>query len=191
MAQYWDNLADTYAKIGQADFWLKHRLRILDGISGRVLDGGCGSGDLVRALRHLEVDAFGVDAAAQMVRLAQQKLAEHDFDPQVITQGDLTQLAFRDNSFDVVVTTGVLGTFSAEMQQAALKELTRVAGSELRLLEPFEKRPGLYPARVVGWLFDGQRPLKTSTFEQLGLRAERKWDAVMGVFSFIHCTISE
>jgi len=34
---YWDRLAGTYNGIGEADFWLKHRLKLIEGISGRVL----------------------------------------------------------------------------------------------------------------------------------------------------------
>jgi len=70
MGSYWDRLAQVYTRIGEARFWLKHRLRIAEGLSGRVLDACCGGGRLLVELLKHDVDAYGIDLSPRMTWLA-------------------------------------------------------------------------------------------------------------------------
>jgi ubiquinone/menaquinone biosynthesis C-methylase UbiE len=158
MSSYWDRLAQTYTQIGEADFWLKHRRHITEELSGRVLEVCCGGGQLVLELLRRELNAYGIDLSPKMTAQAQTKLAQAGFDPSRIARADVTRLPFAAGSFDAIISTGAIGLFKPPIQRAALEELTRVARREVRLLESFEKREGLYLGRVLAFMFDGMRP---------------------------------
>lgn len=187
MPSYWDRLAETYTQIGEAGFWLKHRLRITEGLSGRVLEACCGGGQLVVELPRRDVDAYGIDLAPRMVEQARGKLVETGFDPQRIAQADVTRLPFAAGAFDTVLSTGAIGLFQRSVQRAAVGELARVARREVRLLESFEKREGLYLGRALAFMFDGMKPIPQEVFRDCGLDCTERWDIFGGAFSYVHC----
>ena len=144
MPSYWDRFAKTYTGIGDADFWLKHRLRLIEGLSGRVLEVCCGGGRLVLEMLKKNIDA-------------------------------------------IIISTGAIGLFKAPMQVKAIQEIARVARHEIRLLEPFEKKKGLYGGRILAFMFDGMRPIPPSTFQELSLDFQVEQDVLGGAFSYIRC----
>ncbi|MEM4724373.1 MAG: class I SAM-dependent methyltransferase [Candidatus Hadarchaeum sp.] len=188
MPSYWDRFSGVYTGVGRADFWLKHRLRLIEGLSGRVLEACCGGGQLVLEMLRQGIDAYGIDRSEKVVTQSKRHLEQAGFDPTRIARGDVTELSFPNDHFDAVVVTGAIGLFQPEKQQVAIREMARVTKRELRLLEPFEKRPGLYSARVLGWMFDGQHPIPLAYFTEAGLVCRVEWDILWGVFSFIYCT---
>jgi ubiquinone/menaquinone biosynthesis C-methylase UbiE len=187
MPSYWDRFAQIYTGIGEAGFWLKHRRRITEELSGRALEVCCGGGQLVLELLRREVDAYGIDLSPKMTAQAQTKLAQAGFDPSRIARADVTRLPFAAGSFDAVISTGAIGLFKPAVQQAALEELTRVARREVRLLESFEKREGLYLGRVLAFMFDGMRPIPQEMFQACGLDCTEAWDIFGGAFSYVRC----
>ena len=83
-------------------------LSLLPDVSGRrVLDAGCGPGVMMDWLLAHEAVVAGVDASANMVRLARERVG----DAAVLHQADLEQpMPFLvDSSFDVIVSSGTLG----------------------------------------------------------------------------------
>ncbi|HNT78625.1 MAG TPA: class I SAM-dependent methyltransferase [Anaerolineae bacterium] len=102
MPTYWDRFARTYTNIGEAEFWLKHHLRITEGLSGRVLEVCCGGGRLVLELLKVGMDAYGIDLSPQMTAQAQATLAQAGWDPARIVRADVTRLPFPDAAFDAV-----------------------------------------------------------------------------------------
>jgi ubiquinone/menaquinone biosynthesis C-methylase UbiE len=80
------------------------RLRIIKalvaGNKGKILDCGCGEGHL---LRELSGDKYGVDYSPLALRKAQKRNPKA-----TILEGDITNLPFDNNSFDVVVCSEVL-----------------------------------------------------------------------------------
>lgn len=96
-----------------------------------------------------------------MIGAAQQTLSAAGYGGQRLVLGDVTHLPFPADTFDVVIITGAIGLFRRTFQRQALSELARVARREVRLLEPYKKRPGLYPSRVLGCLTASIRFLMT------------------------------
>lgn len=77
----------------------RHRavLALLDGLEGRVLDYGCGWGDLTWAIAKTHPDVIGVDVAPERIAFAREEYAPLRFEV-CPAQG----LPFADASFDVV-----------------------------------------------------------------------------------------
>ena len=94
MSSYWDPLAGTYTRIGDADFWLRHRLRVVEGLSGRALEVWCGGGRLVVEMLKRGVDAYGIVLSPQMVRLARANVAKAGLDPGRVCVANVTALRF-------------------------------------------------------------------------------------------------
>ena len=186
MSSYWDRLAKTYTGLGDADFWLKHRLRLLENLSGRVLEVCCGGGRLVLEMLKLGVDAYGIDLSPKMVETAKGKLSQAGYPPERILQADVTRLPYQDGEFDTIISTGSIGLLGSTMQVQAIQEIVRIARQDIRLLEPFEKKKGLYGGRILAFMFDGNRPIPKSAFQTLPLDLRIEWDIFGGAFSYIH-----
>jgi SAM-dependent methyltransferase len=81
-------------------------LELLGEGPGEVLDAGMGAGRLLEQLEQRGWTGWGIDAAPQMVALAQQRLpAARDR----ILEGRIEHLPFDDGKFDAVVAIGVMG----------------------------------------------------------------------------------
>jgi ubiquinone/menaquinone biosynthesis C-methylase UbiE len=103
----------------------------------RVLDLGCGTGYLVRALAGHYPDAerlVGIDAAPEMVRTA--SATTHD-DRLTFAVGVAEQIGCPDETFDLIVSTTSFDHWSD--QQAGLSECARVLrpGGQLVLVDQF------------------------------------------------------
>ena len=97
----------------------------------RVLDVGCGSGDIALALvEHAqdqcrELSVTCLDASEQMLHIAQTRTANH---PALsFIQGDGCSLPFEDDAFDVVMCNLALHHFDPQSAIALLREMRRVA----------------------------------------------------------------
>lgn len=93
--------------------------------SGRILDIGCGMGELVRELLKQGTDAYGVDvssvAAAHCNRYA----------PGRFFAGSILKLPFQDESFDTLISTDCLEHLAPEDVPLALREMRRVCRRNL------------------------------------------------------------
>jgi ubiquinone/menaquinone biosynthesis C-methylase UbiE len=101
------------------------------GARGRVLDAGCGNGNLtIRALKkdlaeNGGCEFVGMDFSRNMLGRAAYRAA--DYPQAAFLQGSVTQLPFQDQSFDWVTSSGVLTCLpSAESSAQALSEFNRV-----------------------------------------------------------------
>lgn len=113
------------------------RLRplLFDGLSGRVLDAGVGTG------RNLPfyppgAEVVAIDISPAMLGRAQRR--RHFSAATVkLLQMDVTRLGFADASFDAAVATFLFCVLPDELQVPALRELARVVkpGGSIRLLE--------------------------------------------------------
>jgi ubiquinone/menaquinone biosynthesis C-methylase UbiE len=86
----------------------------------RILEAGCGVGQMVIALRARGFDCVGLDFASRTIEMLNERFPEVPF-----RQGDIRALPFDTNSFDAYVSLGVIEHFS-EGQESMLKEAARV-----------------------------------------------------------------
>jgi ubiquinone/menaquinone biosynthesis C-methylase UbiE len=123
------------------------------GAKGRVLDAGCGNGNLLlRALKGEDegsvvdgpaLQVIGMDFSANMLRRA--AFRAEDDDRARFLQGSVTSLPFRDQSFDRVVSSGVLTCLpNTQAAARALQEFYRVIKPEGTLVVDFFSRVSHY-----------------------------------------------
>jgi SAM-dependent methyltransferase len=92
----------------------------------RVLDVGCGSGNLALTARRSGADIVGIDLAPRMLDLARESAALAGYDDIDWVVGDAERLPFRDGSFDSVLSN--FGHVFAPDSTRAADELVRAAG---------------------------------------------------------------
>jgi len=123
--------------------------------AGSILDIGCGSGDLLRALRRHGASGrlVGIDRSSRALACARRQAPDGDV---TYVRGDCRLLPFSDESFDVVTAFGVLEHVREHPQ--LLDELLRVtkkgesaylgssnARSVLQILNRAKSALGCYP----------------------------------------------
>lgn len=102
MNQHWnptlyDNTHDFVAKFGEGIFsWLQPQK------GEKILDLGCGTGDLTPKIQAAEAIPIGVDSSLEMIQVAQSKFPEISFQ-----QADARDLPF-STSFDAIFSNAVL-----------------------------------------------------------------------------------
>ena len=120
-----DDYAATFARdIGTFEVSPVHEaaVRHLAPVSGkRVLDIGCGEGELVGLLAAQGAEAVGADYVEQSVATARQNVPGARFEV-----ADARSLPFPDGSFDAVVALGVIGYLDDADSAAFLAECRRV-----------------------------------------------------------------
>lgn len=127
--------------------WFRDRTFDLCGAK-RILDAGCGAGQLTRHLaRYADPDASiaACDFSVEMLLRARQRLASSGVQ---FILGDLTQLPFADASFDCITCGYAIEHLSDA--QSGLAELARVlsVGGRLLLLTTEDRWTGYLTARM-------------------------------------------
>ncbi len=111
----------------------------------RVLDVGCGEGQVSRRIAGLGADVVGLDPTAAQVRVARERGG-----PARFVRGRSEQIPAPDSSFDAVVL--CLALEHVDQFEAALSEVSRVLEPDglflLFLVHPFLQTPGS------GWVED-------------------------------------
>jgi SAM-dependent methyltransferase len=132
-----------------SDFEAKAAAFCFSGSGGRILDAGCGNGNLLlKALKkegkeNKATDFVGMDFSRNMLGRAKCRAA--DDHRAAFLQGSVTCLPFKDRSFDCVASSGVLTCLpSPEASAEALQEFSRVLKPEGVLVVDFFNRISHY-----------------------------------------------
>jgi ubiquinone/menaquinone biosynthesis C-methylase UbiE len=130
VGSYFDAEAPEYVRERerQPSFVAQKRfvLEMLEGVGGRALDIGCGPALMEEALLERGFEVWGVDASAQMIAFAKERIAVHRMAARChLSVGDAEHLDFAEGFFDVIVSMGVLEYFPSH---------ERVIGEMHRLL---------------------------------------------------------
>ena len=90
---------------------------------GRLLDIGTGPGKLLLELHHLNpnLELFGLDISASMIKVAEKNLSEVDID---LRCGNIRQTDYKSEFFDIVTSTGSF--YLWHQPQACLEEVYRI-----------------------------------------------------------------
>jgi len=104
----------------------------------RVLDVGCGTGDLLVALgrRHPDAEIVGLDPDPKALRRASRKIQERELRVR-LDEGFSNALPYADGSYDRVFSTFMFHHLDAETKTATLAEIHRVLapGGAIHLLD--------------------------------------------------------
>ena len=109
-------------------------------VSGKkILDLGCGEGELSIILSKLGGTVVGVDVGLDLIELAKKLATINNENCQFIV-GDVCQLPFPNNEFDLVIGSGILHHLSRDSLKDAVKETNRVLknGGIAVFAEPIE-----------------------------------------------------
>lgn len=127
--------------------WRRRTVRALAlGARARVLDLATGTGDLAIDIARMHPDAtvIGLDPSAQMLAIAEKKLARRGLTDRVsVVVGDAQELPYRDGEMDAA--TIAFGIRNVPDRPRALREMARVVrpGGRIAVLELGEPRRGL------------------------------------------------
>lgn len=127
-------LYPRFRKAAQEHGEERYRRELLDGMSGRVFELGCGDGEHFRLYPESVTELVAIEPEETMRHRAE-RAAEHAKGPVRILPGFAERLPFQDGEFDAAVAALVL--CSVTDPRAALAELRRVIrpGGELRFFE--------------------------------------------------------
>lgn len=125
---------------------------LFDGLSGRLLDAGVGTG---RNFRFYPAgsDVVGVDISPAMLAHAERRRRRSSASVD-LRQMDVTHMDFPSASFDAAIATFLFCVLPDEVQVAALREIARVVkpGGAIRLLE-YVRPQGTFRRRIA-WLWE-------------------------------------
>ncbi len=151
--------SERYQRIAPLYDWLdlpfeysryrKIRPLLFEGLSGRLLDAGVGTG---RNIPYYPADAevVGIDiSAAMLTRAERRRDALGSRVP--LMRMDVTRLTFPDHSFDAAVATFLFCVLPEERQVPALRELGRIVkpGGSIHLLE-YVRPSGTFRRAIAG-----------------------------------------
>jgi ubiquinone/menaquinone biosynthesis C-methylase UbiE len=129
----------------------KIRPLLFQGLAGRVLDAGVGTGRNIQFYPP-EAEVVGVDVSPAMLARAERRRLSLGVEVELL-QMDVTHLEFEDQSFDAAVATFLFCVLPDDLQVAALREIGRVvkSGGTIRLLEYVRPRGAMRSAVARLW----------------------------------------
>lgn len=135
----------------------------------KVLDVGCGTGELVSWLRFFGVEAYGIDISSHAIEFVHPSVRRY------VKTGDILNLPYDDKSFDLVTSFDVLEHIERSKLKKALSETARVSRNLI-----FHK---IY-TRENSWI----RMFHRHDRSHLSILSRRDWDHILGQFTSFRAT---
>jgi ubiquinone/menaquinone biosynthesis C-methylase UbiE len=126
-AEHWDAMRSLHVAEDQVEAALARALS--DGLIGRLVDVGTGTGRMLALFAGQATNATGIDRSPEMLRLARAKLNGAAIE---LRQGDIGALPLEDGCADTVILHQVLHYLPAP--EAAIAELARILAPGGRVL---------------------------------------------------------
>lgn len=150
---------DILDSVGEAFGQRRVRPQLFEGLSGRILDAGVGTGRNI-PFYPPGAEMFGGDLSSAMLRRADRRRRRLEA-PLHLVASNVCQTPFPDDYFDAAVATFLFCVLDDADQLPALKELARICrpGAEIRLLDyvlpedPRRRRAAQRMAPVIKLLF--------------------------------------
>jgi ubiquinone/menaquinone biosynthesis C-methylase UbiE len=150
----YQRIAPFYDAMDLAEVTFKRALRprVFEGLHGRILDAGVGTGrNMPFYPRGARVTGFDISGA--MLARAGERADKLGIDVELI-EGDILKTGLPDAEFDGVVATFLFGTLPDKLQLPALVELARILKptGEIRLLDHVYSQRALWRIYMKLWL---------------------------------------
>jgi SAM-dependent methyltransferase len=143
MAQHIKAWENEYGK----STWKGHySLGLLDPAvkKGRLLDAGCGSGKYSLPLRMRGFDVVGMDVSFKALQMLRESSKARELNIDILA-GNVFQLPFKEDSFDLIWCYGVLQHFLLKERDCAIREFARILRTEgVLFMEVFGKEDMRY-----------------------------------------------
>ena len=180
----WDDIYGDFGNFNPVDQAFYDRLTsILSselGSSSSILEVGSGSGILVSFFQKLGMFSVGMDRSVMPLKVAKSKFGASN-----LILGDMFQIPFKSNSFDVVWNEGVLEHFKAPTNLAACKEMCRVAKNLVIIAVP--NKYTVWPIRKTllkaakKWSYGYEESYSPSRLKKLMEASGLKVEAIKGI----------
>jgi ubiquinone/menaquinone biosynthesis C-methylase UbiE len=126
--------------------------------SGRIIDIGCGTGEMLQVFQKRRFQTFGLDFSLKMLQAISKGITDHRVP---LVNGEIEALPFKDETFDGLICAGVIEYLNEDQQ--ALSEIARILkrggfaiitlSNRLSLARVFEPvAHSLLGQKIKGWL---------------------------------------
>ncbi|WP_312651732.1 class I SAM-dependent methyltransferase [Proteiniclasticum sp.] len=146
----------------------------------QVLDLGCGTGALLSVLEEAGFRVTGIDQAGEMLKVARWKTRHQEI--RYVHHAEGKRLPFKDNSFDLVISSFVLHGMGKEERMGLYKEMKRISRRKV-IIHDYNRNRSL-PTTIIEYLENGdyfgfirtaeeemREVFETVTITQVGERA--------------------
>ena len=138
----------------------------------KILDAGCGTGALAFVLANHGYDITALDASINMIEVAKKKVNDSKIN---FVVGDIFDMPFDDQSFDVILTSYVVHGFKKDQRTQLYMQLAKKAKEKVLIIEFSNKRK---------WYIDFIEKLEGSDYFNF---IQNGYDEMKQLFSKVEC----
>ncbi len=139
-----------------------------------ILDIGCGTGSLIIDAANAGAIATGLDISTGMLGVAQKRITNSGMQDRVILyNAGVTEIdsLFKENSFDLIISTLVFSELYAEERALALNQIKKILKPNGILVIAVEVQPEKLLKKIIHFLVRSPLAILTYIFAQTGTKA--------------------